>query len=179
MPLKKTKIITLHQVTRVEEIWECVGLLEGDKRKLVDYSLGPAFRGCGYVACAKIDTDIVGLIWGVHCTDRDTLYIPYITISKAGSGLGIYPRLSRKLFEIAKADGFKYAFGLADPDHFASLKGMQRAGFKLVHAGKRFYYPDAQGCFYFIDLNDSSNSEPPKNSRFWSSVLSMEPIDIA
>jgi RimJ/RimL family protein N-acetyltransferase len=74
------------------------------------------------------------------------------------------------------ADGFKYAFGLADPDNFASIRGMQRVGFHLVHEGRRFYYPDAEGCFYFIDLNNSSNVEPPKNSDFWNNVLSMEPL---
>jgi len=168
--------IVVVPVETVEELWRCAGLLPGDPKTTVDYVLGAVFRGGGLIAAAIVGETTAGLIWGTRCQDPDTIYIPYIFVAPEARGQGLYSRLMARLFESGRQAGFRYAFGLADPDNAASNKGMLRSGFHLIHKGRKFYYPDAEGFFYFIDLVDPRNGDPPRDSSFWRTIMMLEPL---
>ena len=167
----------IFQVSTVSQLWDCAALLSTDQRAIIDYVLGPVFRGGGFIVAASTDDKLSGMIWGVRCQDPMTLYVPYRYIAPHGRGRGLYAKLNRALFSVGRSHGLRYAFGLVDPENHASNKGMERSGYHLIYKGKRFYYPDAEGFFYFIDLEDEKNSKPPEASTFWCGIFNLEPLD--
>ena len=174
--LMKTVDTYASHVEDVGTLWKCASLLGGDTRLNVDHIFGPIYRGGGAVVAGYVDKEVVGVIWGMRCQDQATMYIPYIYISPAGRGLGLYQNLTYKIFDVARNQGYKFAFGLADPDNVPSIKGMVRCGFHLIAKRRKFYYPDAQGFFYFRDLTDPNNPSPPADSPFWKTIDELEPL---
>ena len=164
-------MFSLQLADNPDVIRKYANILGGDCVRNIDFALGPASRGSGYVLGVQNELgEPCGVTWCYFTADPETIYVPYVHVIEQWRGYGLVGILDRGLADIARAGNIKHAFGLASVANVSSNRALCRSGWHLVGIARDFYFCEGQTNLYYKDYLDAENNEAPTTGVFWEDI---------